>query len=222
MMAEKVVFSWSGGKDSCMALLELTKGAQHNVAALLTTVTQDYDRVSMHGVRRVLLERQAAELGLPLQMIYLSIGATNDEYESKLKEALVAYRDEGVTLVAFGDLFLEDIKSYRDRFLDRIGLRGSYPIWKRDTAELVTEFIDLGFKAIVSCVNCERLDASFAGKVIDREFLSRLPAGVDPCGENGEFHTFVFAGPLFGAEVKVTTGEVVLRDGHYFCDLLPG
>lgn len=219
-MLEKVVFSWSGGKDSCMALLELTKGAQHRVEALLTTITRDFDRVSIHGVRRVLLERQATELGLPLQTIYLSAGATNEEYESAFKEALALHRDAGVGLVAFGDLFLEDIRVYRDKLLAGIGMRGYYPIWKQDTSELVTRFIDSGFKAVVSCVNSQWLDASFVGKVIDREFLSRLPAGVDPCGENGEFHTFVFAGPLFGSDVKVSTGEVVLRDGHYFCDLI--
>lgn len=220
-MPENVLVSWSGGKDSCMALHELIKGGRHRVTALLTTITRDYDRVSMHGVRRVLLERQAEELGLPLRTVYLSKGATNDEYESKFKDALVAHRDSGVRLVAFGDLFLEDIRAYRDRLLDQIGMRGCYPIWARDTSTLVTEFINSGFKAVVSCVSSQSLDASFVGKVIDQDFLSRLPAGVDPCGENGEFHTFVFAGPLLAKEVKLTTGEVVLRDGHYFCDLLP-
>lgn len=219
-MPEKLVLSWSGGKDSCMALSELLKERQQ-VVALLTTITRDYDRVSMHWVRRALIERQAEELGLPIRLITISKGAGNEEYESRMKETLADFRDDGVDVVAFGDLFLEDIKAYRDGFLDRIGMVGCYPIWKRDTTALIAEFIDSGFKAVVSCVSVQRLDASFVGRVIDRSFLAGLPSNVDPCGENGEFHTFVFGGPIFRSEVRYTTGEIVLRDGHYYCDLLP-
>jgi uncharacterized protein (TIGR00290 family) len=220
-MKETVLVSWSGGKDSCLALYEILKMHRFEVAALLTTVTRDYDRISMHGVRQTLLEQQAERLGFPLHQVYITKGATNEEYESRMEEALVQYRERGVRSVVFGDLFLEDIKAYRDRFLSQLGMQGLYPVWKRDTTQFITEFIDLGFKARVACVNAERLDSSFAGRLIDNEFLSQLPPGVDPCGENGEFHTFVFGGPCFKEEIKLNTGETVLRDGHYYCDLIP-
>lgn len=221
-MAEQVIIAWSGGKDSCMALYEVQQSRSYQVAALLTTITRDYDRISMHGVRRVLLEHQAEALGLPLDQVYISKGATNEEYEAQVKEALAAYHAEGVNTVVFGDLFLEDIKKYREQFLAPLGLRGLFPIWKRDTTTLIRTFIDAGFKAVVTCVDPKALDPSFAGKVIDDEFLRRLPPQVDPCGENGEFHTFVFAGPNFREQVKFSIGEVVVRDGFCFCDLLPG
>jgi uncharacterized protein (TIGR00290 family) len=220
-MNEPVLVSWSGGKDSCLALYEILKTHRFGVAALLTTVTRDYDRISMHGVRQVLLEQQAESLGFPLHQVYISKGATNEEYESRMEEALLQYRGRGVRSVVFGDLFLEDIKAYRDRLLSRLEMQGLYPVWKRDTTQFIREFIDLGFKARVACVNAERLDSSFAGRLIDNEFLSQLPPGVDPCGENGEFHTFVFGGPCFKAEIELNTGETVLRDGHYYCDLIP-
>ena len=220
-MTETVLVSWSGGKDSCLALYEILKKPELNVAALITTVTRDYDRISMHGVRRILLEQQAESLGLPLHQVYITKGATNEEYESRMEEALLQYRDRGARSVVFGDLFLEDIKAYRDRLMSRLGMQGLYPVWKRDTAQFIREFIDLGFKARVTCVDAQRLDSSFAGRLIDNEFLGQLPPGVDPCGENGEFHTFVFAGPSFKEEIKLTVGETVLRDGHYYCDLVP-
>jgi len=213
--------SWSGGKDSCLALFEIQKARNYRVAALLTTVTRDYDRISMHGVRRVLLEKQAASLGTPLHQVLITKGAGNQEYETNLIEAVSAYRDRGIDSVVFGDLFLEDIKTYRDQFLARHDLRGIYPVWLRDTTEFIREFIDLGFKAIITCVNADALDSSFAGMIIDENFLSALPAGVDPCGENGEFHTFVFDGPNFAQPVEFSVGETVLRDGFWFCDLLP-
>src|SRR5215471_7187198 len=196
-MTNTVLVSWSGGKDSCLALYEILKARDFDVAALLTTVTRDYDRISMHGVRRVLLQRQAESLGLPLHEVFITKGATNEEYESRMEEALLDYRNRGVHSVVFGDLFLEDIKQYRDRFLSRLGMHGVYPVWQRDTAQFIREFIDLGFKARVTCVDATKLDSSFAGRLIDDEFLRDLPSGVDPCGENGEFHTFVFAGPPF-------------------------
>jgi uncharacterized protein (TIGR00290 family) len=213
--------SWSGGKDSCLALYEIQKLPDYQVAALLTTVTRDYDRISMHGVRRVLLEKQAASLGLPLDQVLISKGAANEEYETKLIEAVSAYRDQGIDSIVFGDLFLEDIKTYRDQFLARHGLRGIYPVWMRDTTGFIKEFIELGFKAVVTCVNSKALDQSFAGRIIDHDFLTSLPANVDPCGENGEFHTFVFDGPNFARPVDFSVGETVSRDGFWFCDLLP-
>ena len=216
-----VLVSWSGGKDSCLALRELQRTPNIRVEALLTTVTRDFDRVSMHGVRRVLLERQAASLGLPLQQILISKGATNQEYETKMGEAFSAYRHRGINSVAFGDLFLEEIRAYRQQLLARHDMVGLYPIWGRDTAELIREFIGLGFKTAVVCVDPAKLDPSFVGRVIDDEFLAELPAQVDPCGENGEFHTFVFDGPMFKNAVKFSFGEIVCRDSFWFCDLLP-
>jgi len=213
--------SWSGGKDSCLALYEIQKTLDYRVAALLTTVTRDHDRVSMHGVRRELLESQAASLGFPLHQVLITKGASNQEYETKLIEAVLAYRDQGIDSIVFGDLFLEDIKTYRDQFLARHGLRGIYPVWMRDTTEFIKEFIDLGFKAAITCVNGDVLHSSFAGMTIDQSFLPALPAHVDPCGENGEFHTFVFDGPNFAQPVEFSIGETVSREGFWFCDLLP-
>jgi uncharacterized protein (TIGR00290 family) len=213
--------SWSGGKDSCLALYEMQRARLYRVAALLTTVTHDYDRIQMHGVRRVLLERQAASLGLPLHEVFISKDATNHEYEAKIEEAFSLYRERGIESVAFGDLFLEEIRVYREQFLARQRMRGLYPVWGRDTTELVREFIGLGFKAVVTCVDGKVLDSSFAGMMIDEDFISALPSHVDPCGENGEFHTFVFDGPIFKEAVRLSVGEKVARDSFWFCDLVP-
>lgn len=212
--------SWSGGKDSCLALYEIQKMKGYRVAALLTTVTRDYDRISMHGVRRVLLERQAASLGLPLHEVFINKGATNQEYEAKMAEAFSDYLAQGIDHVVFGDLFLEEIRAYRDQFLARHNLHGIYPVWRRDTTEFIREFSRLGFKAVVTCVDGKVLDSSFAGRLIDENFLSALPSHIDPCGENGEFHTFVFDGPNFKEAVRFSVGDKVLRDSFYFCDLL--
>jgi len=216
-----ILLSWSGGKDSCLALWELRRAAGLSVATLLTTVTRDYDRISMHGVRCELLQRQAASLGLPLEQVYISKGAGNADYEAALGQALSRHRALGIEQVAFGDLFLEEIRAYRQKLLAAHGMTGMYPIWGRDTPRLAREFIELGFRGVVVCVDPAKLDARFAGRVMDASFLADLPADVDPCGENGEFHTFVFDGPLFTEPVRFSTGEVVNRDGFWFCDLLP-
>ena len=215
------LMSWSGGKDSCLALYEIQKAQDYRVAALLTTVTRDYDRISMHGVRRILLERQAASLGLPLHEVFITKDATNQEYETKMEEAFSMYREQGIDRIVFGDLFLEEIRAYRDQFLARHDMHGIYPVWLRDTTEFIREFIKLGFKAVITCVNGQVLDSSFAGMMIDENFLSALPPHVDPCGENGEFHTFVFDGPVFKEAVKCSVGEKVARESFWFCDLLP-
>ena len=218
---EKVLFAWSGGKDSAMALYEAQKSEKYDVAALLTTVTQDYDRISMHGVRRALLEEQAALLGIPLETVLISKHSSNEEYEAKMKEALVRYKKEDIVSVVFGDIFLEDLKKYREDNLAKVGLKGVFPIWKRDTRELAAAFIDLGFKAIITCVDSKSLDKSFAGRVFDKQFLSDLPNGIDPCGENGEFHSFVYDGPIFSRGIIFEKGQVVLRDNRfYYCDLV--
>ncbi len=221
-MPTSVLLSWSGGKDSCLALHELLRAnSAYRVEALLTTITRDFDRISMHGVRRVLLERQAESIGLPIHQALINKGATNDEYEAAMSDAFATYRERGITTVAFGDLFLADIRAYRDRLLAANGMAAIYPVWGRDTAVLIREFIAQGFKAVVVCVDPAQLDSSFAGRVIDNDFLDDLPAPVDPCGENGEFHTFVFDGPIFKKPVPFEFGERVCRDGFWFYDLIP-
>lgn len=221
-MPEKVLLSWSGGKDSALALYEIQRRPEYEVVSLLTTLTEDYDRVTMHGVRRVLLERQAESLGLPLEQILLSKEASNEEYESKMQAMLAKFRQAGVASVVFGDVFLEDIRKYREDNLSKIGMKAIFPIWMRDTAELAQTFVDLGFKAIVTCVDSKILGKKFAGRMIDDPFLAELPSHVDPCGENGEFHSFVFDGPIFKRRIPLTVGQIVSRDSFYFCDLVPG
>ena len=216
-----VLMSWSGGKDSCLALYEIQKSSNYRVAALLTTITREYDRISMHGVRRVLLERQAASLGLPLHQVLISKGANNEEYEMEMAQAFSEHQQNGIDSVVFGDLFLEEIRAYRDQFLTKYRMKGLYPIWRRNTTDLLKEFIELGFKAVLSCVDSKTLDKSFAGKTVDEDFLCSLSAIVDPSGENGEFHTFVYDGPSFAHPVKFAIGETVLRDDFWFCDLVP-
>jgi len=221
-MAEKIIFTWSGGKDSAMALYELQRTHSYEVSALLTTITEDYERISMHSVRRILLERQADSLGLSLEKVFISKNASNEEYESKMQEVLMKYRATGVSSVVFGDIFLEDLRKYREDKLSKVDMKGIFPIWKRDTTELAHTFIDLGFKAVVTCVDSNVLDKKFVGRVFDGQFLSELPSTVDPCGENGEFHSFVYDGPIFRERIAFTVGDIVLRDNRfYFCDLIP-
>jgi len=221
-MNEKVLFSWSGGKDSAMALYELQRARSYEISALLTVVTEDYDRISMHGVRRVLLERQADSLGYPLEEIFISKNASNEEYESKMRDVLVKYREAGVSSVVFGDVLLEDVRRYREDNLAKVGMRGIFPLWKRDTTELANTFINLGFKAIITCVDSKVLGKRFVGRVYDKQFLRELPPHVDPCGENGEFHSFVYDGPIFRRKISFAVGDIVLRDNRfYFCDLIP-
>jgi len=218
---EDVLFCWSGGKDSAMALHALHAAHDCHITALLTTITEEYDRISMHGVRRVLLERQAESLGLPLHPVLIPPQCINAIYEERMKESLALHFARGVSRVAFGDIFLEDLRVYREKNLAQVGMQALFPIWKRDTRELAREFVRLGFRAITVCVDPRVLDASFAGRELDASFFADLPAAVDPCGENGEFHTFVFDGPVFKTPIAFRVGEKVLRDGFCFCDLLP-
>jgi len=221
-LKEKVLIAWSGGKDSVLALDELQGRGRYEIAALLTTITQDYDRSSMHGVRRVLIERQAEALGIALEKVCISKEATCEEYESKMREVLERYLVFGVSSVVFGDIFLEDVRKYREDNLSKMGMRGIFPIWKADTTELACRFIDSGYKAVVTCVDTSLLDRIFVGSSYDEQFLSELPVGVDPCGENGEFHSFVYDGPIFGKRILHKRGEVVSRGGHFcYCDLIP-
>ena len=218
---EDVLFCWSGGKDSAMALHSLRGEDDCRVTALLTTITDEYDRISMHGVRRVLLERQAESIGLPLHAVLIPPQCINATYEARMKESLEQHFARGVRRVAFGDIFLEDLRVYREKNLAQIGMTATFPIWKRDTRELASEFVSKRFRAIAVCVDPRVLDASFAGRELDASFFADLPPGVDPCGENGEFHTFVFDGPIFKSPIAIRVGEKVMRDGFCFCDLLP-
>lgn len=219
---EKVLLSWSGGKDSALALRETLRNDRYEIAALVTTVTEGYDRISMHGVRRTLLERQAASLGLPLETVLISQNATNEEYEARMGALLETYREAGIRSVVFGDIFLEDLRKYREKKLATVGMQGLFPLWKKDTRELARSFAALGYQAITTCVDTAALDARFVGRFIDEEFLSQLPSSVDPCGENGEYHSFAFDGPNFSGPIAFTLGEVVLRLNRFsYCDLLP-
>lgn len=221
-MTENVLFTWSGGKDSAMALYELQKSGNYKVVALLTTLTADYDRISMHGVRNILLEQQVESLGFSLEKVYVNRNPSNEEYETKMTDALICYRTRGVSSVAFGDIFLEDLRKYRENNLSKLRLKGIFPLWKRNTIELARAFIESGFKAVISCIDSKFLDKSFVGREFDSQFLSELPGNVDPCGENGEFHSFVYDGPIFHKEIPFKTGEIVLRENRfYYCDLMP-
>jgi uncharacterized protein (TIGR00290 family) len=218
---EEVLFCWSGGKDSAMALHALRRSGDYRIAALLTTITDEYDRISMHGVRRVLLERQSESLGLLLHPVRIPPQCVNATYEERMKQALEEHFAQGVRRVAFGDIFLEDLRAYREKNLAQVGMQAIFPIWKRDTRELARAFVQQGFRAVAVCVDPRVLDASFAGRELDASFFADLPPSVDPCGENGEFHTFVFDGPIFKSPIACRVGEKALRDGFCFCDLLP-
>jgi uncharacterized protein (TIGR00290 family) len=221
-MAERVLLAWSGGKDSAMALYELQRNHNYKVSALLTTITEDYERVSMHGVRQSLLEQQADYLGIPLEKVLISKKASNEEYESKMEEVLKKYLKVGISSVAFGDIYLEELREYRENNLKKIGMKGVFPIWKKDSTELAYRFIKLGFRAVITCVDSKVLDRKYVGRSYDEQLLHELPPEVDLCGENGEFHTFVYDGPIFRKRVPFSLGEIVLRDNRfYFCDLKP-
>lgn len=220
-MIERVLMGWSGGKDSALSLHELQGDPGVEVAGLLTTLTEGYDRVSMHAVRRTLLEQQAEAVGVPLHKVYIPQNCTNEIYEARMREALEAFQAQRITTNAFGDLFLEDVRQYRERNLARIGMKAIFPIWGQDTHALARSFVDMGFKAILTCVDPRHLDRSFAGRFFDGTLLEDLPPEVDPCGENGEFHTFVFDGPIFQHPIQCAVGEVVERDGFVFCDVIP-
>jgi len=215
----EVLFCWSGGKDSAMALNVLRQQRDLRVAALLTTVTEGYERISMHGVRRRLLQRQAEATGLPLYEVRIPPQCVNPVYEARMREALLSQKENGVHCVAFGDIFLQDLREYRERNLAQVEMKAIFPIWKRDTRELTQEFCAMGFRAIAVCIDSTKLSREFAGRELDESFFRDLPAGVDPCGENGEFHTFVYDGPIFSIAIAVERGEVVERDRFYFCDL---
>jgi uncharacterized protein (TIGR00290 family) len=243
-MKQKIVFCWSGGKDSALALNRILQDDRYEVAALVTTCNEHFQRVSMHGVRLELLEQQATAIGLPLEKVFVSQRSSNDEYQQKMAACLLAQKARDVTGCAFGDIFLEDLKRWREENLAKIGLHGIFPIWKIDSCELIREFFALGFGTVICCVNDAYFGEDVVGRSIDASFIASLPAEVDPCGENGEFHSFAFAGPIFNQPIKFKIGEKVYRPievthpadsnatyarasdlrqtkGFWFCDLLP-
>ncbi len=239
-MSHKSYFNWSGGKDSALALYHAMQDDGYTIEKLLTSINNDHKRVSMHGVRENLVVRQASSLEIPIQKLLLPEQASMAIYEQTMRDAIHPLIEEGYTHAIFGDIFLEDLRKYREEQLAKEGLEAVFPIWNRDTRALVREFIDLGFRAIVVCVNADCLNKSFAGRIIDEEFLNDLPPQVDPCGENGEFHSFVFEGPIFRSPIPYRIGEVVYQEykapnktgddkdstvsefdsmGFWFCDL---
>ena len=219
---EPIALLWSGGKDSALALRALRDSDCYDVRVLLTTVTQDYDRISIHGVRRELLEAQTAALGVALQTVSVPPRCTNEQYENAFGTALHQLREQGIARVAAGDLYLQDVRDYREALLARHGMAALFPLWLRETDALAREFIDAGFEAMLSCVDTQALDTSFTGRDFDAALLRDLPSHIDRCGENGEFHTFVWNGPGFSRPIACERGEVVLREARFaFCDLLP-
>jgi uncharacterized protein (TIGR00290 family) len=233
-MKAKAIFCWSGGKDSSLALYRALQNPELEIVALLTTLNQTFRRISMHGVREELLERQAASIGLPLVKMFVSEGS-NAEYEKNMEAVLNGYKKQGVSKVIFGDIFLEDLRVYRENNLSKVGLTAEFPLWKEDTTRLISEFFSLGFRTITCCVNDAFFSEDEAGVEITPGFINGLPAHVDPCGENGEYHTFCFAGPVFKMPISFTVGEKVYRPlelkttdaqagqtkGFWFCELLP-
>lgn len=242
-MKPKAIFNWSSGKDSALALYKTLRANEYQICSLLTSVNSHYNRISMHGVRTELLEKQAESLNLPLYKMEIPEMPSMETYEAIMKETLEEFKNKGVTHSIFGDIFLEDLRKYREEKLESLGFTGVFPLWKIDTTVLIKEFLDLGFKTIVTCVNERYLDQSFVGRVIDEQFIKDLPENVDVCGENGEFHTFTFDGPIFSKPIEFEKGEIVHRKyekpkstasnsacdtnntafdyGFWYCDLIP-
>ncbi|GGA73266.1 hypothetical protein GCM10008015_12340 [Flavobacterium palustre] len=241
---KKALFNWSSGKDSALALCKILQNPEFEINCLLTSVNQQYQRISMHGVRVELLEQQAQSIGIPLEIMQIPEMPTMEAYENVMQQTLEKLKQRGITHSVFGDIFLEDLRKYREDKLASMGFEGIFPIWKIPTKELIQEFIALGFKTIVVCVNERYLDKSFVGRVIDQQFIDDLPDNVDVCGENGEFHTFSFDGPIFKKPIDFEIGEVVYRKyekpkqdssntacdtndstaydyGFWYCDLIP-
>jgi uncharacterized protein (TIGR00290 family) len=238
MNKPKAIFCWSGGKDSSYCLHKVLTEELFDVKYLLTTVNDNFKRISMHGVREVLLDTQAEAIGIPLLKVKVTEG-TNKEYENEMENVLLQAKSEGIENVIFGDIFLEDLRIYRENNLAKVGMKGVFPIWKMDTKDLISDFVNQQFKTVVCCTNDGYLGEEWIGREIDRSFIEHLPANVDPCGENGEFHTFCYDGPVFKKKIDFTIGEKVYKPleiemdnvsnlptdiitkGFWFCDLLP-
>lgn len=243
-MKKKALFNWSSGKDSALALYKTLRNPDFEIITLLTSVSEQYQRISMHGVRVELLDQQAKSMGIPLTKMMIPEMPTMEVYENVMRTTLTYLKEQGVTHSIFGDIFLEDLRLYRENKLKEIGFEGEFPLWKEDTKALIEEFLSLGFKTIVTCVNEKFLDKSFVGRIIDQQFIADLPDNVDVCGENGEFHTFTFDGPIFSDPIAFEIGEIVHRKyekpkgtstsntacdtddnpsefGFWYCDLIP-
>lgn len=227
-------FNWSGGKDSTLALYKVLESKKFDIRYLLTTLNQEADRISMHGVRSELLKAQAESIGISTKTVHLPTSSDMSAYEAVMNQTITELKAEGISDCLFGDIFLEDLRMYREQKLKEVGISAHFPIWKHDTRELIHEFIDLGFKTIVVCVDSSKLGEEFVGRVIDEQFIADLPSTVDPCGENGEFHTFVFDGPIFQKPILFQKGEIVYKTyeakttenktteyGFWFQDLIP-
>jgi len=217
----KAFISWSSGKDSAFALLEARRLGLAEIVGILTTVNEVHDRVSMHGVRNALLDRQVAALDLPCLKVSLPSPCSNQVYEARIAAAIERIKAEGVRHIVFGDLFLEDVRAYREERHAAAGMAGIFPLWRRDTHALAKEMIARGFTAHLVSVDPRKLGRGFAGQPFDDNLLAALPPGVDPCGENGEFHTFVSSGPMFSAPIAVAVGQIVERDDFVYADLIP-
>jgi uncharacterized protein (TIGR00290 family) len=241
----KAIFNWSSGKDSALALYKILQEEEYDIVGLLTSINTQYQRISMHGVRVALLEAQAKSIGLPLHKLEIPEMPTMEVYDEVMKSKMLELQSAGVTHSVFGDIFLEDLRKYREEKLAVAGIEGVFPLWKKDTSALIQEFLSLGFKTIVTCVNERYLDQSFVGRIIDEQFINDLPDNVDVCGENGEFHTFTFDGPIFSQPIAFEIGEIVHRKyerpktessntacnnnadttafdyGFWYCDLIP-
>ena len=240
----KAIFNWSSGKDSALALYKTLQNSEIEIFSLLTSVNKKYNRISMHGVRTELLEQQAKSIGLPLHIMEIPEMPSMEDYEEVMRETLTKFKEKGITHSIFGDIFLEDLRKYREDKLAEMQLEAIFPLWKIPTKDLIHEFLDLGFKTIVVCVNERNLDKSFVGRIIDAQFIADLQADVDVCGENGEFHTFTFDGPIFKKPIDFEIGEIVYRKyekpkqassntacdtsdsdafdfGFWYCDLIP-
>ncbi len=207
----KTYFNWSSGKDASLALYKILEQKKYDVSMLLTTVNQDYGRVSMHGLREELLDQQAKSIGIPIEKIKLPAQVSMDLYNQVMKKSVMQLKEREYTHCVFGDIFLEDLRNYREDQLKKVGIAAVFPLWKKNTKDVLLESLNLGFKAITVCVNAKYLDETFCGRLLDHEFLNDLPNNVDPCGENGEFHTFVFDGPIFNHPINFKIGEKVLR-----------
>lgn len=229
MLKQRTYLNWSSGKDAALALYYLLQDPNYEVGYILTTVNAHYNRVSMHGLRKELLDQQIQSIGIANGVVTLPETPSNTDYEERMERTVRQLKMDGFEYAAFGDIFLDDLRTYREQQLDKVGMKTVFPLWKKDTGQLIREFLKKGFKTIVVCVNADVLDASFAGRIIDEDFINDLPDGVDPCGENGEFHTFCFDAPYFERPVQFDIGEKVYREykngkttnGFWFCDLLP-
>ena len=217
---KRILLSWSSGKDSAWSLHVLRHRGEYEVVGLLTTFNAEADRVAMHAVRRELVERQAAAAGLPLWPVPLPWPCSNEQYEALMAETCARAVSEGIVGVAFGDLFLEDVRAYREKQMAKAGLEPIFPVWGLPTGELAREMIAAGVRAKLTCVDTGKLDRSFAGREFDDRLLAELPEGVDPCGERGEFHSFVYAGPMFDSAIEISVGETVVREQFVFADLM--